>query len=367
MRNWIRYSIVFLLVLLTPTALAAAQGGSAVLTAEDGRVSVALSLPEGKTETITSLRLTLRVSAEKGTIKEPSFQFENAIKSAVKDADISKDADGSYLVDLIFSGKNDQDIFAGSEYAKLGNLLVTPAGEAYQVKVEVADTKEGIDGPAVKYVNAGGTDERIASLENRASVKLQYEPGVLKTNTAQKIKFGARTKKSSQNVIFEWGKCESASGYVIYENEGRLKGYQEIATVNGASVTAYSHKFQYASKHTFAIRAFWKNLDGSISYGPYSQDIKVTLFPDKVKKLSVKKKAKVTLSWKKTAGAKGYQIYASKKKKGKYKLLKTVKKAGTTKFTVKKPKSGKIYYKVRAYVNDDNGKKKYGEFSAIRS
>ena len=95
--------------------------------------------------------------------------------------------------------------------------------------------------------------------------------------------------------------------------------------------------------------------------------MKVTLSPAKVKGFSVKKKFSVTLSWKKVTGAKGYQIYFSKKKNGKYKLLKTIKKGKTKKYVVKKPKSGKIYYKVRAYVNDDKGKKKYGEFSAIKS
>ena len=367
MKKWMRYIVLTMLfVLFSPAAFAAAQNNKAVLTAVNDSVSVGLNLPEGKLETITSLRLKLCVTVESGSIKEPSFQFESTLKSAVKDAEIIRETDGSYLVDIILSGKADQDIFKNSEYAKLGTLSLNPAGSGYQVKVEAAEFEEDA-GAAVKYMDGGGVSEITVPLADAATVTLKNKPAVLQSDFNKKMKLRTQSKKGSRSVIFEWDKIESADGYVLYEYDSKTKGYQEIKTITGSAVTAYSQKFKYASKHTFSIRAFQRAADGSQKFGEYSEIVKVTLSPDKVKGVKVKKKTKTQISWKKVSGAKGYQIYASKKKNGRYTLLKTIKKAKTTKFTVKKPKARKTYYKVRAYVNGDNGKKKYGEFSAIKS
>ncbi len=91
---------------------------------------------------------------------------------------------------------------------------------------------------------------------------------------------------------------------------------------------------------------------------------KVLPAPKSVKaKSSSRKKIKVT--WKKVKGAKGYQIAAATKKKGKYKVKLTVKGGSKKKATLKKMKSGKVYYiKVRAYQL--TGKKKTaGKYSKI--
>lgn len=68
-------------------------------------------------------------------------------------------------------------------------------------------------------------------------------------------------------------------------------------------------------------------------------------------------KKKITVTWKKVKGAKGYQIRTSTKKKGKYSVKLTVKGGSKTKATLKGMKSGKVYYiKVNAYKL--SGKKK---------
>ncbi|MBR2546790.1 MAG: hypothetical protein IKF07_01160 [Eubacterium sp.] len=83
----------------------------------------------------------------------------------------------------------------------------------------------------------------------------------------------------------------------------------------------------------------------------------------KVKALT-KHKAKVT--WKKVFGVTGYKVYRATKKAGKYKLVKTVKKAKTLKYTDKKLKKGKKYfYKVRTYTRID-GKNYLGKWSKVR-
>ena len=89
--------------------------------------------------------------------------------------------------------------------------------------------------------------------------------------------------------------------------------------------------------------------------------------PVKVTKLTVAfKKKKATLTWKKNSKATGYEIYRATKKNGKYKKIKTIKKASVVKFTDSKVKKGKTYYyKVRAYKTV-KGNKATGKFSAVR-
>ncbi len=71
-------------------------------------------------------------------------------------------------------------------------------------------------------------------------------------------------------------------------------------------------------------------------------------------------------TWKKVKGADGYEIYRSARLKGKYKKVKTIKKAKQVSWTNKKLKKGKsYYYKVRAY-RMNHGEKEYGKFSSAQ-
>lgn len=77
-----------------------------------------------------------------------------------------------------------------------------------------------------------------------------------------------------------------------------------------------------------------------------SKKAKITLKKVKIKKIKEKNYHTVKITWKKTAGATTYKVYRSTKKKGKYKLIKTVTKK---KYTDKKVKAGKKYfYKIKA-------------------
>ena len=89
--------------------------------------------------------------------------------------------------------------------------------------------------------------------------------------------------------------------------------------------------------------------------------------PGKVKITKAKnvKTKKLTVKWKKTSKAKGYQIQiASNKKFTKGKKTKTLSK---TTYSFKKLKKNKYYYvRVRAYVYDSNHKKVYGSWSTVK-
>lgn len=78
-------------------------------------------------------------------------------------------------------------------------------------------------------------------------------------------------------------------------------------------------------------------------------------------------KQKISLKWKKSSDATGYEIYRSTKKSGTYKKIKIIKSRNTLKYTNSKLKKGKrYYYKIRAYKTV-NGKKYYSGYSAVKS
>ena len=87
--------------------------------------------------------------------------------------------------------------------------------------------------------------------------------------------------------------------------------------------------------------------------------------PAKVKIKSAKKKGKkVTLKWKKISDAAGYVVYM-KTNSGKFKAVKTVKKAKTVKAVSSLKKGNKYSFKIRAYKLDEETNV-YGAYSKIK-
>ena len=87
--------------------------------------------------------------------------------------------------------------------------------------------------------------------------------------------------------------------------------------------------------------------------------------PAKVKIKSAKKKGKkVTLKWKKISDAAGYVVYM-KTNSGKFKAVKTVKKAKKAKAVISLKKGNKYSFKIRAYKLDEETNV-YGAYSKIK-
>lgn len=87
--------------------------------------------------------------------------------------------------------------------------------------------------------------------------------------------------------------------------------------------------------------------------------------PAKVKIKSAKKKGKkVTLKWKKISDVAGYVVYM-KTNSGKFKAIKTVKKAKTVKAVISLKKGNKYSFKIRAYKLDEETNV-YGAYSKIK-
>lgn len=382
MKNWIRCIILTLLLIAAVPIDAAAETGKGILEVNGKDAALTLHLPEGKTESITSLRVKLRISSVLGTMDQPEFQFQDSLSSYLKDAQISPLEDGSYMADIILSGKKSQDIFSGNEDVKIGSITPRPTSMEYQIKIEFFSDGENEEEPVVKYMDSSGIEEMTIPLAQTNSVEVKSSKSeeikppteIQEENNTKsslsKPKLKASLVKGSKCVMFQWKEIQNAAGYELYQYDTKTEKYKILKTIKDSKVTAWSKKFSYAVTYSFQMRAFEVKEDGSKVYSEYSSIVNTTIPPAKVKEVKIKNKNKTkpTLSWKKGSKAKGYQIYRSSKKKGKYKLLKTIKKGNTTKWAVNRPKAGTVYYyKVRAYMTGKKGKRVYGNFSTAIS
>ncbi len=159
----------------------------------------------------------------------------------------------------------------------------------------------------------------------------------------------------TKSIKVTWKAAANAEKYDVYRSYKKAAGFKRIATV---AKTSYVDK-----KSTAGKTAYYKivAIKGSVS-SSYSQTVSAYKMKAPAKMKAKAKQRNVTISYGKVAKAKGYEIFRSTKKKGKFKKVATIKKAKTTKKTFKNMKKGTYYFKVRAYKT--SGKKKiYTDYS----
>ena len=140
--------------------------------------------------------------------------------------------------------------------------------------------------------------------------------------------------------------------YQIRRSDGRtFTASASAASFTDTSVTT-------GRRYSYTIRA----LCGESIYSAYSASKAAKAVPAGPKIKTKAGRKKITISWKKVAGAKGYQVYRAVKKKGSYKKVKTTR---ARSWINKGCKRGKMYYyKVRAYTKV-RGKTVYGDWSSV--
>lgn len=363
---------------------------SADLTVNGNEVIVALHLPEGKTETITSLRLKLYVSVKSGEMKEPSFQFAEGLASEVQDAAVGQGEEGNYVVDLILSGKQKQDIFQGSEDAVIGTLVLTPengkdftaeAGISGEDSAETGNEQQDGDvQPVVQYVDSSGISMETLFLNNAAPVSVEYvqqkpaqpdkgeEPSTTPDQgqdtgaaAVAKVTSVSAVYKNMSKTIVSWKAAAGADGYEIWRSKKKNGNYtlkeRVSARRNSKKVKHKDGKIYY-----YKVRAFVTDAAGSKIYGEFSGPAPAVPARPKVKADVNYDRGRVLLTWKKSVRADGYKIYQYNFRTRKYKAVAKVKKQT---FWSRRIKAGSSYmFRVRAFEKKKNGKKIYGAFSA---
>ena len=169
-------------------------------------------------------------------------------------------------------------------------------------------------------------------------------------------------KSTNGTTIIRWKKVINASGYKVYRAK-KKKGKYEL--LNTTEALSYSDSSIIGGRnYYYKVATYYKNESTTIN-GEASD---VVLQVGTLKKVSLrvknKKKSTASLSWKKVAGAKKYQIYRATRKKGKYSKIATTKKLTYKNTSLSKKKT--YYYKVRAYYVKA-GKNIYGSYSNAKS
>lgn len=182
---------------------------------------------------------------------------------------------------------------------------------------------------------------------------------VPKTVTNAKI-----SSTTSSSLKLSWSKVSNADGYIIYRSTSKNGTYTKIKDITKNSTLSYTDSSLSSNKkYYYKIKSF-KTSKKEKYYGYYSNiaNGETNLSTPSVK-LSTPKSKSIKVSWKKISGAKGYEVYSSTSKNGKYSKITTNKLSSTSTNLTKK----KIYYyKVRAY-KEINNKKVYSSYSSIKS
>ena len=226
-------------------------------------------------------------------------------KLVASDYAAKNELDGTKLIGTTLPG-----CFIGYEIAKVIEDDVEDDSFARACKV--------ICGEAYEDITDGGFDD---------DVDFEIEPVAYKLDTETSFAKVIGTVKNAKVV----SKANVAYGDNVTVKVVPNKGYAvQSVTVNGKT---------YSKTNTATVVANTANLKVSAS-------VKLVA-PAKVKGVKVKLNGKkATITWKKAKRAKGYQI--QQYKNGKWKTVKTIKKASAKKCVIKKVKKG-TKFRVRAY------------------
>ena len=152
----------------------------------------------------------------------------------------------------------------------------------------------------------------------------------------------------AHSVKVSWNPLDGADGYLLYQAKTKNGSYQEIASLTSTSYA--KKKLTIGKRYYYRVRA-WQDGEAGRTYSLDSSA--VSAVPRLKAPASVKLSAgekKIAVRWKKVKGAKGYRIYRSASKKGKFRRIATVS-AKTRRYVSRGLKENKKYYfKVRAYT-----------------
>ena len=306
--------------------------------------------------------LTVEDTNDDGTLNEKSLkvveELNTAMQSLIKTAAAETKA---ALQTAIQAAKAvDGSKYTADSYKNLQTAL-TAAEEALNNRVADADATTALNAlnAALNALVAKTEDTTPSDTQTPDNTEADDTTQTKEVTTPGSVK---ATAAAYNQIKLSWKASDNATGYEVYQKNG--KTFKKIATVKKTSYTV--KKLTTGTKYTFKVRAYG-TVDGKKTYSGYTKTVSAKPAPAAPQKVAVKNSAKKTakLSWKKVAGADGYEVYRSNAAKGKFKKIATSKSGKSVSYTNKKLSKNKTYYyKVRAYKNV-KGKKVYGEYSKV--
>lgn len=282
---------------------------------------------------------------------------------------------GTYTGSFTIVKKNDPT----PEKIDLSSAVITVADQTYTGQALIPSITVVLNGavlPASAYtvaysnnVNVGtatvtvtGQGNYVGSASATFAIKAAAKPVTLTVTKPGKVKGISVKSVKTTSATLKWKKVSGASGYMIYRKNPSTGKSKLVKTVSSKTVSYKATKLKSATKYTYTIYAY--KLSGKTKIKGSGTAYTFVTKPGAVKKTkAVSKKAKTcVVSWKKTKGADGYEVYMATSKKGKYKKIGQTKKVTLTKKKLKKGKT--CYFKVRAYKTY-KGKKTYGAYTKV--
>ena len=282
---------------------------------------------------------------------------------------------GTYTGSFTIVKKNDPT----PEKINLSSSVITVADQTYTGQALIPSITVVLNGavlPASAYtvaysnnVNVGtatvtvtGQGNYVGSASATFTIKAAAKPVTPTVTKPGKVKGISVKSVKTTSATLKWKKVSGASGYMIYRKNPSTGKTKLVKTVSSKTVSYKATKLKSATKYTYTIYAY--KLSGKTKIKGSGTAYTFVTKPGAVKKTkAVSKKAKTcVVSWKKTKGADGYEVYMATSKKGKYKKIGQTKKVTLTKKKLKKGKT--CYFKVRAYKTY-KGKKTYGAYTKV--
>jgi len=167
------------------------------------------------------------------------------------------------------------------------------------------------------------------------------------------------------SLKISWKKIDGASGYRVYRSTSLNGEYKRIKTLKGGSKLSYTDDgLTCGKKYYYEVKAYrTQKLKKVFSWASDARSGRTTPAKVNFNEETMSWYSSVELSWDRSKGASGYEIYRSKSSKSGYKKVKTIKSSKTTKWTNTGLKgTAKYYYKIRPYKTV-SGTKVYGSYS----
>lgn len=209
-----------------------------------------------------------------------------------------------------------------------------------------------------KYTYTGGQWQETDRIE---SVRYQFRSAALTTVKLTTPGLSG-TSNSPAGIVFKWKKAANASGYKIYRRTGNSSKWVNIATVSGSNTLVYTDgSVKAGTMYTYTVRAY----KGSALSAYNKNGSRIVRLTAPVQyKPSSKASGKLTVRWKKAAGASSYQIQyaASRSMRG----SRTVSTSALTRTLSGLKKGSTCYVRIRS-CKKVNGKAYYGTWSSVKN
>ncbi|MCD8023056.1 MAG: leucine-rich repeat protein [Lachnospiraceae bacterium] len=281
---------------------------------------------------------------------------------------------------VTITGKGDYKGSTATVYFTINKMSQTVIASASASKVTAGQTVT-ITASGLGTITYSSSDTSIAKVSSKGVVTGK-KPGTVKiTVTASgndyyasasvtikiKVKLASGTISSltnkSSGIVVKWAKITGADGYYVYRRTSS-GSYSLIATISGASTVRYvdtAVKSKNGTTYVYKVIAYSGTTTNSCTAKKT-----VRLTTPTISGLTSSESGSMTIKWKKSSKATGYQIQYSTSSSFASAKTKTVwvKSASQVSQTITGLTEGKTYYiRIRTYYKNSSGTKYYSAWS----